>query len=100
MKEYVFRINKEIKSCANCPCKQIYRYKTECNLLLKETVRNGRLEDCPLARLSEPHGALKDEMYVINEIDRQFGGNEKTSDIAQDIQGIIMSAPTILEASK
>lgn len=67
-------------------------YDNECNY--------GDYKHKKIAVELPPHGALKDEMYVLNEIDRQFGENEKTSDIAQDIQGIIMSAPTVLEASE
>lgn len=92
MSEYVFRTDKPIKSCSECD------YRCGLNIIARQDL-DARHEHCPLVELP-PHRALKDEMYVLNEIDRQFGENEKTSDIAQDIQGIIMSAPTILEASE
>lgn len=106
MSDIVIRGIEMPKSCGECPAIKSpagftgNTYYDGCYLDESlEVMAEERHENCPLVELP-PHGALKDEMYVLNEIDRQFGENEKTSDIAQDIQSLIMSAPTILEASK
>lgn len=78
-----------------------YDFKGGCHCSISDCkcLKTKRPKGCPLKEL-QPHGDLKDESYILRKIAEQYDySTGEISDTAQDIESIILSAPTILEAS-
>lgn len=127
MKEYVFKNNKEIKGCGDCPLvaiNKMYDYRDGkmhkhiyCCLNhnirfpngISDELENRRHSNCPLIELPEPHGRLTDadafKAYCKKGLELIHGelsgiGLKIAVAVTNSFLKDIDEAPTILEASK
>lgn len=119
MKEYVFKTNKEIKGCGDCPLvaiNKLYDYRDGkmhkhiyCCLNhnirfpngVSDELENRRHSNCPLVELPEPHGELMDKNRFIETIKHEYEPDFLCANDVELLFNLLKDeAPTIMEASE
>ena len=94
MSEYLFKTDREIMTCQDCPMVKRNRLSTTCPL--KEGAER-RYGTCPLVEVPTPHGDIKDTKDILNRLALKPTYDALSTLLS--VQAAVGESPTIIEAS-